>query len=95
MLVVRNDSIGDYLLYWPWLRRLSIEVQRCGQHLTLLASELWAFRAARFTTDLAYRACVLRQVGARGFGEVIYSPARARSGCGKLHSLYAGAGAGS
>ena len=88
VLVVRNDSIGDYLLYRPWLRRLSIEVRRRGQHLTLLANALWAplalawdgdlfeevisFQAGRFMTDLAYRAEVLRQVGARGFGEVIY-----------------------
>lgn len=88
VLVVRNDSIGDYLLYRPWLRRLSDEVQRRGQRLTLLANELWAplalawdgdlfeevipFQAARFMTDLAYRAGVLHQVGSRGFGEVIY-----------------------
>ena len=88
VLVVRNDSIGDYLLYRPWLRRLSAEVQCRGQRLTLLANELWAplalawdgdlfeevipFQAGRFMTDLAYRANMLRQVGARGFGEVIY-----------------------
>jgi len=88
VLVVRNDSIGDYLLYRPWLRRLSIEVRRRGQRLTLLANALWAplalawdgdlveevisFQAARFMTDLAYRADILRQVGARGFGEVVY-----------------------
>jgi ADP-heptose:LPS heptosyltransferase len=88
VLVVRNDSIGDYLLYRPWLRRLSAEVQRRGQRLTLLANELWAplahawdgdlfaeiipFHTGRFMTDLAYRADILRQVGARGFGEVIY-----------------------
>ena len=88
VLVVRNDSIGDYLLYRAWLRRLSAEVQRRGQRLTLLANELWAplalawdgdlfeevipFQAGRFMTDLAYRANMLRQVGAGGFGEVIY-----------------------
>ncbi|MDO7886905.1 glycosyltransferase family 9 protein [Hymenobacter cheonanensis] len=88
VLVVRNDSIGDYLLYRPWLRRLSAEVQRRGQRLTLLANELWAplastwdgdlfaevipFQAGRFMMDLAYRADILRQVGSRGFGEVIY-----------------------
>jgi ADP-heptose:LPS heptosyltransferase len=88
VLVVRNDSIGDYLLYRPWLRYLSAEVQRRGQRLTLLANELWAplalawdgdlfeeiisFQAARFMTDLAYRVDIVRQVGARGFGEVIY-----------------------
>ncbi|MGI4759572.1 MAG: glycosyltransferase family 9 protein [Janthinobacterium lividum] len=88
VLVVRNDSIGDYLLYRPWLRRLSAEVRRRGQRLTLLANELWAplastwdgdlfeevipFQAGRFMMDLAYRAAILREVGARGFGEVIY-----------------------
>ena len=88
VLVVRNDSIGDYLLYRPWLRRLNAEVQRRGQRLTLLANELWAplartwdgdlfeeiisFQTGRFITDLAYRADIVGQVGARGFGEVIY-----------------------
>jgi len=88
VLVVRNDSIGDYLLYRPWLRRLAAETQRRGQRLTLLANTLWAPLArawdadmvsevlavdfGRFSTDLAYRAEVLRQVGAGGFGEVLY-----------------------
>jgi len=88
VLVVRNDSIGDYLLYRPWLRRLSAEAQSRGQRLTLLANELWAplalawdgdlfeevipFQAGRFMTNLAYRASILREVGACGFGEVIY-----------------------
>ncbi|MGI4739825.1 MAG: glycosyltransferase family 9 protein [Janthinobacterium lividum] len=88
LLVVRNDSIGDYLLYRPWLRRLSAVAHGRGQRLTLLANALWAPLArawdidmvdevvtiefGRFTTDLAYRAEVLRSVGAVGFGEVIY-----------------------
>jgi ADP-heptose:LPS heptosyltransferase len=88
VLVVRNDSIGDYLLYRPWLRRLSAETQRRGQRLTLVANALWAPLARtwdadlfaevlavdfkRFTTDLTYRADTLRQIGALGAGEVIY-----------------------
>ncbi len=88
LLVVRNDSIGDYLLYRPWLRRLSAAAHGRGQRLTLLANALWAPLArawdadvvdevvavefGRFTTDLAYRAEVLRGVGTAGFGEVIY-----------------------
>ncbi len=88
LLVIRNDSIGDYLLYRPWLRRLSEVAHGRGQRLTLLANALWAPLArawdadlveevvavdfGRFTTDLAYRAEVLRGVGAVGFGEVVY-----------------------
>jgi len=88
VLVVRNDSIGDYLLYRPWLRHLATETRHRGQRLTLLANALWAPLArawdadvvsevlavdfGRFSTDLTYRAEVLRQVGAGGFGEVIY-----------------------
>lgn len=88
LLVVRNDSIGDYLLYRPWLRRLSAETQRRGQRLTLVANTLWAPLALawdadlfaevlavdfkRFTTDLTYRVGILHQIGALGVGEVIY-----------------------
>ena len=88
LLLVRNDSIGDYLLYRPWLRRLSEVAQGRGQRITLLANALWAPLArawdgdlveevvavefGRFATDLAYRAEVLRGVGAGGFGEVVY-----------------------
>ncbi|MFD1467029.1 glycosyltransferase family 9 protein [Hymenobacter caeli] len=88
VLVVRNDSIGDYLLYRPWLRRLSEELDRRGQRLTLVANALWGPLArawdadlfaeivpvdfGRFTQDLAYRAEVLRGLGGRGFGEVVY-----------------------
>jgi ADP-heptose:LPS heptosyltransferase len=88
VLVVRNDSIGDYLLYRPWLRRLSAETQRRGQRLTLVANTLWAPLALtwdadlfaevlavdfkRFTTDLAYRTAILQRIGALGVGEVIY-----------------------
>jgi len=88
VLVVRNDSIGDYLLFRPWLRRLAAEVRGRGQHLTLAANALWAPLArawdadcfdellvvefGRFQTDMAYRADVLRGVGAAGYGEVVY-----------------------
>ena len=88
VLVVRNDSIGDYLLYRPWLRRLGAEVHARGQHLTLVANALWAPLAqawdadcydellavdfSRFATDLAYRAERLRAIGAVGAGEVLY-----------------------
>ncbi len=88
VLVVRNDSIGDYLLFRPWLRQLAQQVRGRGQHLTLAANALWAPLArtwdadlfdellevefGRFQTDLAYRADVLRGIGAGGYGEVIY-----------------------
>jgi ADP-heptose:LPS heptosyltransferase len=85
---VRNDSIGDYLLFRPWLRLLATEVRGRGQCLTLAANALWAPLArawdadcfdellvvefGRFQTDIAYRAEVLRSIGAAGYGEVIY-----------------------
>jgi len=88
VLLVRNDSIGDYLLFRPWLRRLAAEVRGRGQHLTLAANALWAPLArawdadcfdellvvefGRFQTDTAYRAEVLRGIGAMGYGELIY-----------------------
>ena len=88
VLVVRNDSIGDYLLYRPWLRRLSAVVRSRGQRLMLVANALWAPLAqawdadlfdellsvqfGRFTKDLAYRTDVLRAIGNYGAGEVVY-----------------------
>jgi ADP-heptose:LPS heptosyltransferase len=88
VLLVRNDSIGDYLLFRPWLRLLAAEVRGRGQRLTLAANTLWAPLArawdadcfdelvvvyfGRFQTDMAYRAEVLRGLGAVGYGEVIY-----------------------
>ena len=88
VLLVRNDSIGDYLLFRPWLRRLAQQVRKRGQHLTLAANALWAPLArawdadcfdellvvefGRFQTDMAYRAEVLRGIGTAGYGEVIY-----------------------
>ena len=85
--MLRTDSIGDYLLFRPWLRRLAAEVHGRGQRLTLLANALWAPLAlawdadcfdellavdtGRFGRDLAYRAEVLGRVGAGGFGQVI------------------------
>ncbi|MVN77708.1 hypothetical protein GO988_15350 [Hymenobacter sp. HMF4947] len=88
VLVLRNDSIGDYLLFRPWLRQLSHVVRGRGQRLTLAANALWAPLAqawdgdvidellvvefGRFTTDLTYRAAMLRRIGAGGYGEVIY-----------------------
>jgi ADP-heptose:LPS heptosyltransferase len=88
VLVVRNDSIGDYLLYRPWLRLLAAQVRGRGQRLTLAANALWAPLArawdadlfdellvvefGRFQKDLGYRAEVLRTIGAGGYGEVIY-----------------------
>lgn len=88
VLLVRNDSIGDYLLFRPWLRLLAAEVRGRGQRLTLAANALWAPLArawdadcfdellvvefGRFQTDMAYRAEVLRGIGAAGYGELIY-----------------------
>jgi ADP-heptose:LPS heptosyltransferase len=88
VLVVRNDSIGDYLLYRPWLRLLAQQVRGRGQRLTLAANAVWAPLArawdadlfdellvvqfGRFQTDIAYRAEVLGTIGAGGYGEVIY-----------------------
>ena len=88
VLVVRSDSIGDYLLYRPWLRQLSAVLRQRGQRLTLAANALWAPLArqwdadlfeelieidfGRFGTSLDYRAEQLRVLGARGFGEVLY-----------------------
>jgi ADP-heptose:LPS heptosyltransferase len=88
VLVVRNDSIGDYLLYRPWLRQLSRTLHARGQRLTLLANGLWAPLAQAwdgewceeivaidfkaFTTDLSYRASILQKLGAEGFTEIIY-----------------------
>ncbi len=88
VLVVRNDSIGDYLLYRPWLRLMAQEIRGRGQRLTLAANAVWAPLAqawdadvfdelviidfGRFGRDLAYRAQVLHGLGAVGFGEIIY-----------------------
>jgi ADP-heptose:LPS heptosyltransferase len=88
VLVVRNDSIGDYLLYRPWLRQLSRALHARDQRLTLLANKLWAPLAQAwdaewceeilpvdfkaFNTDLSYRAEILRLIGGKGFAEVIY-----------------------
>ena len=88
VLVLRNDSIGDYLLYRPWLRQLAAEVHGRGQRLTLAANAPWAPLArawdadcfdellvvefGRFRTDMAYRTEVVRGIGAAGYGEVIY-----------------------
>jgi ADP-heptose:LPS heptosyltransferase len=88
VLVVRNDSIGDYLLYRPWLRRLSAAARHRGQHLVLVANALWAPLAQawdgdlvaeiipvqfdRFFKDLAYRAAIVQRIGQLGAGEVLY-----------------------
>jgi ADP-heptose:LPS heptosyltransferase len=88
VLVVRNDSIGDYLLYRSWLRQLSAVLRQRGQRLTLVANALWAPLAqawdgdivdefipvqfGRFTTDLAYRAEMVARIGQVGAGEVLY-----------------------
>jgi ADP-heptose:LPS heptosyltransferase len=88
VLLVRNDSIGDYLLFRPWLRLLAEQIRGRGQHLTLAANALWAPLArawdaecfdellvvefGRFQTDGAYRAEVLHDIGAAGYGEVVY-----------------------
>jgi ADP-heptose:LPS heptosyltransferase len=88
VLVVRHDSIGDYLLYRPWLRLLAQEVRGRGQRLTLAANAIWAPLArawdadlfdellvvefGRFKTDLVYRSEIVRNLGAGGYGEVIY-----------------------
>lgn len=88
VLVVRNDSIGDYLLYRPWLRQLSAVLRQRGQRLTLAANALWAPLArswdadlfdelievdfGRFATDLEYRTSILQIIGSNGFAEVIY-----------------------
>jgi ADP-heptose:LPS heptosyltransferase len=88
VLVVRNDSIGDYLLYRPWLRRLSEELRAQNRHIILVANALWAPLAqawdgdtvaeiipvhfGRFSQDLAYRAEVVQRLGQLGAGEVQY-----------------------
>lgn len=88
VLVVRNDSIGDYLLYRPWLRCLSATVRGRGQRLTLAANALWAPLAqawdadlfdellvvnfGRFASDLGYRTDILQTIGQQGFSEIIY-----------------------
>ena len=88
VLIVRNDSIGDYLLYRPWLRRMAEELHARGSHLTLAANALWAPLArewdadlfdellvvdfGRFQRDLTYRAATLATVGAGGYGTLIY-----------------------
>ncbi|MDJ0364276.1 glycosyltransferase family 9 protein [Hymenobacter sp. H14-R3] len=87
VLVVRHDSIGDYLLFRPWLRQLAAVVRGRGQHLTLLANALWAplalawdadcfdellpLETGRFIKDPTYRADLLGVIGQAGFGEVI------------------------
>ncbi|MGI4871927.1 MAG: glycosyltransferase family 9 protein [Janthinobacterium lividum] len=88
VLVVRNDSIGDYLLFRPWLRQLSHMVRGRGQRLTLAANAAWAPLAqawdadlwdellvvdfGRFMRDMAYRTATLKIIGAGGYGEVVY-----------------------
>ena len=88
VLVVRHDSIGDYLLYRPWLRLMAQEIRGRGQRLTLAANAVWAPLAqawdadlfdelviidfGRFGRDLAYRTQVLHGLGAVGFSEIIY-----------------------
>ena len=88
VLVVRNDSIGDYLLYRPWLRQLSHVLRARGQRLTLLANRVWAPLAqawdgewceeiiavdfGAFAKDLSYRSQLVQKLGEKGFGEVIY-----------------------
>lgn len=88
VLVVRNDSIGDYLLYRPWLHQLSRVLRARGQRLTLLANAIWAPLAqawdaewceeivavdfGAFAQDLVYRASILQAIGEKGFTEVIY-----------------------
>ena len=88
VLVVRNDSIGDYLLYRPWLRCLAADLHAQGQRLTLAANALWAPLAlawdgdvidellpvdfGRFQRDMAYRAETLATIGAGGFGHFMY-----------------------
>ena len=88
VLVLRNDSIGDYLLFRPWLRQLSQVVRHRGQRLTLAANAVWVPLAqawdadlwdellvvdfGRFQQDMAYRTATLATIGAGGYGEVIY-----------------------
>jgi ADP-heptose:LPS heptosyltransferase len=88
VLVVRHDSIGDYLLFRFWLRQLSAELRQRNQRLTLVANALWAPLAQawdgdavaeiipvhfdRFGKDLAYRAEVVGRIGQLGAGEVLY-----------------------
>ena len=88
VLVVRNDSIGDYLLYRPWLRQLCVELRTAKQHVVLVANALWAPLAQawdgdvvaeiipvhfdRFARDPAYRATTVRRIGQLGVGMVLY-----------------------
>ena len=88
VLVVRNDSIGDYLLYRPWLRLMAAELRARGQHLTLAANAIWAPLArawdpdvfdellvvdfGRFQRDLAYRTEQLGTIGSGGYETLVY-----------------------
>jgi hypothetical protein len=51
VLVVRHDSIGDYLLFRFWLRQLSAELRQRNQRLTLVANALWAPLAQAWDGD--------------------------------------------
>ncbi len=88
VLLVRPDSIGDYLLFRPTLREMSRVSRSRGQHLTLLANALWGPLAQawdadlfdellpvdfpRFARELPYRAEVLHRVGQLGVGQVVH-----------------------
>lgn len=88
VLVVRDDSIGDYLLYRPWLRQLHAVLSCRGQKLTLVANKLWAPLAQawdadlfetilavdfkQFGSDRHYRNQMLQAIGEVGAGEVLY-----------------------
>lgn len=88
VLVLRNDSIGDYLLYRPWLRLMAADLHARGQHLTLAANAIWAPLArawdsdvydellvvdfGRFQRDLPYRTEQLAIIGAGGYETLVY-----------------------
>ena len=88
VLIVRHDSIGDYLLYRPWLRRMAEELHARGCHITWAANAIWTPLArdwdadlfdellpidfGRFQRDLPYRATTVATLGAGGYGALIY-----------------------
>lgn len=88
VLIVRNDSIGDYLLYRPWLRRMAEQLHARGSHITLAANAIWAPLAqewdadlfdellpvdfGRFQREMPYRTATLAALGAGGYGTLIY-----------------------
>lgn len=89
VLVIRLDSIGDYLLFRNFLHELRSSEQFCNKDITLAGNELWKDLAEtfdstavnhfiwinrkRFYTDRAYRYTILKQFYQQGYDTVIES----------------------